>query len=190
MNRRKGLPVTREQFFIQLEEKLRSLPETERRNILGVYDDLFNQAMKSGKTEEEVIQSLGYSQLYGHTPTQYPLRPKPPTTVLDTGIKAIMASLALGMFNLIFVLGPFLGVSAALFSLCVAGFVLTTSPLWILLGSGMPKTGWSLGMELFSAMAGLGLGTLLLLGLSYVVKGYFKLVKAYFRLNLRLIKGE
>ncbi|WJH36324.1 DUF1700 domain-containing protein [Paenibacillus sp. CC-CFT747] len=58
----------------------------------------------------------------------------------------------LAFFNLVFVLGPFAAVSAVLFAFCIVSLVLATSPLWIVMGSGIPDSLPALQLEIFGSL--------------------------------------
>jgi len=51
--------MTKQDFFRQMAIELRSLPEPERREILSDYHDHFDEALKAGKPEWEIIERLG-----------------------------------------------------------------------------------------------------------------------------------
>jgi uncharacterized membrane protein len=187
--------MTKASFFSDLEERLKGLPEEERKNILRVYEDLFAKAAANGKNEQEIVQSLGFTQSY-EVETPAPAgkadiddRRKPGSATENT-LKALMASLALGLFNLIFVLWFFIALGAIVFSFIVTGFALVTGPVWILIGSAWPASTAELLLLVFTAMATLGLGILISLFSLHAAKWFGFIVKKYVRLNVRLIKGE
>lgn len=184
--------MSKTDFFIQLQERLRGLPYEEKQNIVRVYEDLFRQAEESGKSEREVIESLGFITVPAAPPEAPPQSGTGRTFKRSTenGMRVVFASAALGLFNLIFVLGPVIGIAGVLFSMSLVAFLFTFSTLWILLGTGMPNTFSMLLFELFASMTLTGLGVMLGVGMWKVNHGFGRLLKRYVRLNLKLIRGE
>lgn len=178
--------MSKAEFFRQLRDQLRGLPEEERQRIVKVYEDLFLEAEANGKNEQEITQSLGF----------HPAQPLPEASRIgsnrpaDTGIRVVIAAIALGLFNLTFVLGPFVGITAALFSLALAAVILTTSIVWIVIGTGFPASALVLQLEVFTVLAATGLGLLLGIAVKYLAFWYFRIIKVYVRRNIRLVKGE
>lgn len=180
--------MSKADFFMQLQDRLRGLPQEEKQNIIRIYEDLFRQAEESGKSEREIIESFGFQP-----PALPSLKPRTGEHLMrraESGVRVIVASVALGLFNLMFVLGPFLGVTVSLFAMSLVAILFTFSTFWIILGTGIPTSITILLLEIFFALMLTGLGVLLGIGMWKVIAGYTKLVKRYVRLNLRLIKGE
>lgn len=183
--------MSKADFFRQLQERLRGLPYEERQRIVRVYEDLFRQAEDSGRTEQEIIASLGYAPVPVSAPDGRSLyRGGGSARSAENGLRTAMAAISLGLFNLIFVLGPFVGVSAVLFVLSLVALLFTFSTIWIIIGTGIPATLSLLLTEVFTALFLTGTGILMGIGLCKVNRGYLLLIKRYIRLNLRLIKGE
>jgi uncharacterized membrane protein len=184
--------MSKADFFTQLQERLRGLPYEEQQNIIRVYEDLFRQAEMSGKSDREVIESLGFIPIPVH-PAAAPPEKRSGSAIMrsaENGIRFIIAAIALGLFNLIFILGPLVGFAAVLFSLSLVAVLFTFSSIWIILGTGMPTSFSVLLLEIFSALALTGLGVLLGIGMWKVNIGFCKLVKRYIRMNIKLIRGE
>lgn len=181
--------MSKADFFLQLQERLRGLPPEERQNIIRVYEDLFAQAEASGKNELDIIRSLGFTPL-AEIPSVPPAFPghRPPQR--ESGVRKIAAAIALGLFNLIFVLAPFIAAAGLLFSLALIAIVFSSSTLWILLGSGIPTSTDMLLLELFTAMTLTGLGVLIGMGVIKLNRKFTALTKRYVAHNLRLIRGE
>jgi uncharacterized membrane protein len=183
-----GMTMSKADFFLQLRDRLRGLPYEEQQNIVHVYEDLFRQAEQSGKSELEIIQSLGYIPV----PIQpgLPGAPSFPPKPVETGMRKIIAFIALGLFNLIFVLGPFIAVTALLFSFSLTAVLFMFSSVWIIIGTGIPDTFPILMLEICVAVTMTGLGVLLGIGLWKLDCFWIRLVKRYMALNIRLVKGD
>lgn len=179
--------MSKADFFVQLRNRLWGLPYEEQQNIMKVYEDLFLQLEASGKSELEIIQSLGYMPV----PMQSPPPGVPPRMEpAKSGLRKAFAFIALSLFNLIFATAPILTVAALLFSLWLMGVVFTFSPLWILLGTGIPDTLQVLMFEICVSLVLSGLGVLLVMGMWKSNKYFYALFKKYIALNMRLIRGD
>ncbi|MDQ0902922.1 HAAS domain-containing protein [Paenibacillus sp. V4I7] len=107
----------------------------------------------------------------------------------ESSIKAIIVSISLGFFNLIFVVGPWFGILATLIALFVSGFALIISPIVGILGSYMGTVGSDMRFIGFAMLACFGLGIILTTLSSWLFKVFFKLSWMYIQFNAKLIKG-
>jgi len=124
-----------------LGQHLARLPESERADILRDQEEFFRDAMASGRTEADVIGSLGdpkqlakaliaEAKLTG-AETSFNTSSSTSSDVPNTSLRnqmgatmrAVIAIVTLAPFNLIFVLGPFLGLLGCL----VAGWAVGAS---------------------------------------------------------------
>ncbi|WP_261303508.1 DUF1700 domain-containing protein [Paenibacillus andongensis] len=115
--------------------------------------------------------------------------PYPYPVKQESSIKAIIVSIALGFFNLIFVVGPWFGILASLIGLFVSGFALIISPIVGILGSYMGTVGSDMRFIGFAMLACFGLGIILTTLSSWLFKVFFKLSWMYIQFNAKLIKG-
>jgi len=186
--------MNREKFIEQLRDGLSGLPESDIADILYDYNEHFEIGSSKGKTQEEIALELGNPQTIAKSYrvnakiTKAEKNPSPSNL-----IKALLAAMTLGFFNLIFVLGPFLGVIGLLFGLYgisigfVAGgmgSILSTlaAPFFSGIHIGVhPITSISIGTGLTA------LGVLLLIGSFYLTKFLYQLTLKYLRWNLDVI---
>lgn len=183
--------MSKADFFLQLQERLRGLPHEEQQNILRVYEELFRQAELNGKSEREIIESLGFVPV--PIPPHSPHAGFPggkPARSAENGVRAVVASVALFFFNLIFILPFYITAAALLFSFSLISFLFTFSSIWIILGTGIPSTLTMLLLEVFLTLFLTGAGVLMGIGLWKANRGFIRLTKRYVGLNLKLIKGE
>lgn len=119
--------------------------------------------------------------------------PPPPPPLyrepLGSGAKSWIAALALGFFNLVFILGPFLGLCGALIGMWVATGVLILSPLFAIVGTGIPHDSTALLLMAFGSLACFGAGLMMLIILQWATKWFFKLTYKYAQFNWNIIKG-
>jgi uncharacterized membrane protein len=191
-NKRRDFQMNKDDFLRGLELRLRGLPEDEQRRIQYVYEELFRQAEANGKSEREIIEWLSQPNrdpewMAPQAPPMYDSYPTPPQ---DNTAKSMLISVALGFFNLIFVLAPFLAICGVLFSFSLVSVILIASPIFILIGTGLEQTNTILLVELFGSLVLVGLGLLFGSAMLAIVPRFSRLVRTYIRANKRLIKGE
>jgi uncharacterized membrane protein len=182
--------MSKADYFRELTYRLRGLPERERQNILSVYEELFQKAAQNGKHENEIAESLGYPRIpqWDGSREQQPY-PNPYEVKPETGFKAIIASIALGFFNLVFILGPFIGICGIIFALYVTSAACLISPIVMMIGGSWTGTWTDTQFVFFTALAVLGFGILLTGFTVWFSKLFFKLTRLYIRFNMKIIKG-
>jgi uncharacterized membrane protein len=194
-------------YFSELTYRLRVLPERERQNILSVYEELFQKAVQNGKHEDEIAESLGYPRIphWDGSKDQHPMAnfyantnpyqahqqpyPNPYAVKQETGFKAIIASIALGFFNLMFVLGPFTAICGVIFALYLTSAACLISPIVMFIVESLTGSRTDMQFVFFTALAVLGFGILLTVFTVWFSKLFFKLTGLYIRFNMKIIKG-
>ncbi|WP_432662382.1 DUF1700 domain-containing protein [Wukongibacter baidiensis] len=194
--------MNKNEFLTELSNLLSSLPSDERQDILFDYEEHFSIGLEEGKTEEDIIDSLGSPKTIAkqykanYIVTQAEVNPSP-----SNMLKAVLAILALGFFNLIFVLGPFLGLVGVLIGLFAASIgiliagvsVFGTAALGPVLGSlnayiSLPSIMVSnTGATLFLGIGLTSLGLLFIIGNCYLARWLYIGTIQYLKLNLRLL---
>jgi uncharacterized membrane protein len=180
--------MSKADFFQQLRARLRGLPPEEQENILDVYEDLFRQAEAGGKSEEDIIRSLGFIPVPVEQPSH--MQDHRTNAAGKGGFRPYAAAAALLLFNLIFVLAPFLTIALLLFSLSLVAVLFAFSLVWVIIGTGIPATVDLLLLEIFTTMALSGLGILLGAAMWKLNIAFWSVVKRYVAMNLRLVRGE
>lgn len=201
--------MDRATFLKKLEDRLRFLADSDRRDILYDYEEHIAAAVENGESEASVIEKLGSPELIAR---QYHAarmiheaeRQGSPKNMM----RAILATMGLGMLNLIFVLGPFVGLIGVLIGLLGSGFAIALSGVFIAGAGLLGLTGMDLHWVIHStvpisfnqsylslAMIGGGIsvfsggGLLALIGV-WLSEQTFKLTIRYLKFNMRLITGE
>ncbi len=88
----------------------------ERQEILRDYEEHFRAGKEEGKSEEEIVHSLGDPyELAKEILQDHSLEKEEEESPTSNLFQKIFTILGLGFFNLIFVLGPFLGLVGLLF---------------------------------------------------------------------------
>lgn len=174
--------MTKAEFFDLLDQKLRGVPEPDRTQIIQRYEDLFHHAIAGGETEEQVVQRILYQGSGAPAPASGSKKS-------DSSLRLILGGFALILFNLIFVLAPFIAICALLFSLGLAGVILLSSPFIYYVANGLPGSLLEMLFIIFSCTALFGLGLILTVGVSYAGPKFMALTKKYIGLNIKAARG-
>lgn len=192
--------MKRNEYLSSLRSYLKGLPEDEIREILLDYEEHFAIGRDKGKTDEEIVVELGapnevadsIRQTLGKEQDNSVKQPPSPGN-MDGTRKILILILLIGL-NLVFVLGPFLGIVGFLFGIFAAGVGISIGGAAMLLG--FPFTFFIPGFQpgIITVIA-FGIG-LIALGVLMVVLGVvltkllFKLTSAYLAWNRRLVNGQ
>src|SRR3972149_12087185 len=108
--------MNKKDFINKLSSCLGGIPVEERQDVINDFEEHFKEAMAEGRTEEEIADSLGDPKALANQFKANILVSKAEKTTSAINITtAVLATLGLGFFNLVFVLGPFIGIVAVLF---------------------------------------------------------------------------
>lgn len=210
--------MSREEFLKTLELSLKDFTEEERKDILYDYEEHFRIGTESGKTDEELINELGnpenianqyrtnntyekviVNETTEHTePEELPKYKEYKTTAENVSISAI-AAISLIFFNLVFILGPFLGLAGALAGLFAAAIGLTLGGAGLTLGPvfyplfnyfGNLPANFPYDLSILFGIGTTALGVLFFIGDCYIAKYFFKGTAKYVSWNLNIIKRK
>jgi uncharacterized membrane protein len=190
--------MNKEGFLLELKRSLRAMSEEERREVLSDYEEHFRMGAAEGKSEDSICRALGNPRVIGKSYTIDTLleeRQESGELRATSVLRALLASISLTFFNLIFVLGPFLallGIMAGLWAVAVSlpltGIALMLAPL---ASAVVPR--YFLLADLngaFLVFAGLGtvaLGVLAVIGMAQLTRALVKLVASYVKFNARIV---
>ncbi|MCQ6562466.1 HAAS signaling domain-containing protein [Paenibacillus mendelii] len=182
--------MIKEQYLQQLWGQLSKVPEPQRRELMFDYEDHFRIAAEHGRSEEEAARELGDPQVIAR---ELMLSYRVVEAENGGGVvrvsKAVLATVGLGFFNLIFVLGPYialLGVLLAFWAVSVALGILAAGVMYEgIFGQGIPLLQAS-----FMAMTALGIGMLAGVGTHKLTRSVFKITLKYLRFNSRVMGGR
>ncbi|MDP4088646.1 MAG: DUF1700 domain-containing protein [Bacillota bacterium] len=192
--------MNRNEFMYSLRNSLSAFPEKEREEIIYDYEEHFAVALQSGKTEDEVCRELGDPVNIGK---QYKINSSieraSSNPTAGNILRAIVASLSLGLLNVIFVLGPFIAVASVLLSLLISGVAVAfsgiASTVAILINGIFPQlipfftvTPWITGMLFAIALTCAGM--LICMFMSSLIKVFFKGTLKYLKMNFNIITGR
>lgn len=190
--------MNKKDFMNELSNSLENIPCEEKKDILYDYEEHFRIARENGKTEEETAENLGDPNTIGKTYRANAAINKAETDKSAKHITgAVFAVLGLGFINLVFILGPYLGIVgvllglfAASFGLIIAGIVGIIAAIFQPILPGVISMPVDQGAAIF-AMVGIGcLGLLLLMGSCYLAKLLYAATIKYLKFNLRIIQKQ
>ena len=160
------------------------MPEKERRDILLDYEEHFNSGLSEGKTEEEIVSELGTPEEvaaeFGYKRAQAPVR-----NVVFAGIGLILFDLLIGIAVLASIFSVWISLWTIPLSLLVSSVALIVSSFFSVLIHPFP---WYL--SLIAGITLLGLTGLFTVGMVYVSKWFFKAVRWYGELHVRIFANR
>jgi uncharacterized membrane protein len=180
-------------YLKKLEGGLKGLPSNEIKDILFDYNEYFSEGLKKKRNEEDIAKGLGDPEKVAkNLKAEYYVSAAKEKSSFNNVLKAVIASMGLGLFNLIIVLGPLIGLFAILLGLYVVVISLWATGLLIfaisIISLGL---NFLLGMGLLTgSIAIIALGIIFFVGVNYLSKYFLKGLAAYYKLNVRIIRGE
>ncbi len=190
--------MNRKEFFKDLSKYLRGIPREDEEDIINDFEEHFDMGEKEGRTEEDLAKSLGDPKaLANQLKASIVVAQAEKETTAVNITRAVFATLGLGFFNLIFVLGPFIAVIAVLFSFFVTGISISAAGIVGLLGtifSPLFPEYFNLivnpAVGIFASIGAICFGVLFFIGTIYLTKGFFRLFIKYIKFNARIVTGK
>jgi uncharacterized membrane protein len=181
--------MTKEQFFKELELALQKVPESDRKEMLYDFEEHFETAMENGKTEAEIIRDLGGPKIIAKDLlADYRINRAEEDKSVRNISQAILATIGLGFFNLVIMVGPIVAILGAFVGISGAAIALTLSPLaWVV--SLWFYSSDMIWLEFFISLTICSVGLLLSAGMLYVGKFLYDLLVRYLKFNVRIVKG-
>lgn len=202
--------MTQQEFLQQLGQHLQRLPEADRKDILRDQEEFFREAIANGRTESDVIGSLGDPKQIAKaliaelklTGAESSLSDATSATKnsslrgqMGATLRAVLAIVTLAPFNLIFVLGPFLGLLGCL----VAGWAVGAS--FLIAGGAavfflfsdllfLSASGLAHAASFFFAMGVIIFSFSFLAMMAWISSWVVRLTVRYLRWNLDLIQAR
>lgn len=176
--------MSKDEFLAELRIHLHGLQREEINQVVADYEQYFDIKLKEGMAEREIVRQLRDPKVIaseikgGHVKSNHKD---------GDGVRQILIGIGLVFFNLVFILGPVLGVIGLIFGLFVAAISFVFSPIAIvfklLLGSGHV-------FEFFISLVLAGIGLLLFPLLIRGTGFFFKMLEKYANWNMKLLRGE
>lgn len=186
---------TRHQYLQTLEQELRDVPEPLRREWLADYAEHFRIAYENGQPEADICRELGDPRVIARElllNNRFERAKKDGSFVQL--VRAILVGTSLGLFNLIFVLAPFLVMSVLVVVMWVVDFAFFAGALyaaWLgAFGDANVGDGRQFhGITGFSASFILvGLAIIVLVVGQRVTKGFVRGAARYLQANRKLLR--
>lgn len=181
--------VKKNNFMGKLEELLSSVPEVDRKEMLYDYEEHFTVGLEDGRTEAEIVNELGDPHSIARDLlSEYKLTRVDHQKQGSNTVNIMLAAIMMGFLNLVFVLGPALGIFGVYIGLVAASFILIISPLAII-GSVIFNGLEDLAIVFFLSLITCGLGILLGIGMLKMGKFLSKTFLKYMNFNKKVIYG-
>lgn len=190
--------MNKKEFLNKLSKYLRGIPRDEEKDIISDFEEHFEMGKKEGRAEEDIAKSLGNPKALANQLKAGLLaeRAEKETTAANI-TRAVFASLGLGFFNIVFVLGPFLGIAGVLVGLFATAIGTAAGGITGLLGTiFFPLFPEYFNMVINPAVgifASIGLicfGVLFFIGDMYLARVLFRLFIRYIKFNARIVIGK
>ena len=186
--------MNRYEFLYELKAKLSQLPENEIESHLAYYEEMIDDRIEDGMTEEEAVASLEDVSVIAErilqdtsivTLVKTTVKPKNGWTtaaivaaIIGSPIwLSILISVAAVIFSVIVTFwAVVISIAVTMLALVLAGFVLLIAPVFMI-SAGLP-----VAMMCFAAGLGvIGIALFGFVGVKYLAKGTASLCKATFR---------
>lgn len=194
--------MTKKTFIEVLKKNLHMIPIEDMNDLIYDYEEHFTLGEAEGRTEDEICKSLGNPyDIAKQVRADYVIAEAVEESTSSNILRAVLASLGLGLFNLIFVLGPFLGLAGVLIGLWAASLGVTLSGICLVLGMAfrpllelIPYVVVSMPFGNMAAiLIGIGftaMGLLMGIGTYYLTKGGLSLTARYLQFNYNIISNR
>lgn len=188
--------MNRDDFLKQLRQSLYGLSEEEILDIILDYEEHFQIGLSKGKTEEEISKELGnprdIANNYINSSTGIP-RDKGISSTANNNSRKFVFLVLLVFFNLIIVLGPYMGIVGILLGIFGLGIGFFLAGIGILFGApfvALGSIGQFHGLTIIAFCIGfVGLGILSVMLGVYLAKLLYKLTLRYIQWNIDVING-
>jgi uncharacterized membrane protein len=190
--------MNKEKFIERLSKNLKNLPKEEVTDILSDLEEYFEVGLERGRTEEELVSSMGDPKTLAREIRVESFIKKAEESASTGNIaRAVFTSIGLSFFNLIFILPPFIAIFSIILSLFAVSVSLGAAGITGMVGSlfyslySQYLTFTLHPAALFFLFLGIGaFGVLFFVGNIYLWKLTYRGTVKYLRFNLSIIKGR
>lgn len=190
--------MNKSEFLKTLKNALGGIPAKDLNDILYDYEEHFSIGTEKGKSEAEIGISLGDPKAIAKQfRAEYLVKQAEANKSTGNIFRAIFATLSLGFFNLVFMLGPFIAAVAILFAFWATSGAVTFAGLVVTAATFFPSTLFlNVSFPIypvpgfFIGIGTIALGLLMGIGTFYATKGFYNLIIAYIKLNLKIITKQ
>ncbi len=193
--------MNRQQYLAQMRKALGRMAEAEKSEILADYQEHFRAGLEEGRSEENIAAALGNPTILGRTYRVDSLADQTRKGWIPADVfRAVFASVSLGFFNIIVVLGPFLGLVGVLIGMWAVAASLGIGGIGSLVAAvaspflkgiiGYQVTAGAVAFAFFAGVCLTGLGILAVIGMIFVTRWFLVLTARYVRFNARFVSGR
>jgi len=186
------------EYLSQLRQALRNLPENEQVEILAEYEEHFMMGIADKRTEADIASGLGDPRSIGREYAAVSLVNRAEESPSARGIsRAVVATVGLGLFNLLVVFIPFVILFFLIILIFVIGFALACAGSFLAAYAMLTLAGvmtMQLDTPPFAAIFfGIGLTSsgLLMMAIDYwLTRICYRQMIRYLRWNIAVITGR
>ncbi|NLD56950.1 MAG: DUF1700 domain-containing protein [Methanomicrobiales archaeon] len=190
---------TETEYTQSLREKLEgTIPPEELEDLLSDYAEHFRMGRAEGRSEEDLWRSLGSpDDAAREIRAAHLVRKAESDRSWNNIIHAVFATLGLGLFNMVFVLVPFILLVVMLLvifivgiSFAVFGPIAFVSSLLMLAGIPAPALTTNPAAGVFLSIGITSTGLLFIIGDYYLARFFYRVGIQYLKWNIRIITKE
>jgi len=190
--------MNKKDYIKKLSSYLVGIAEEDRKDVISDFEEHFKEGLAEGRTEEDIAGSLGDPRsLANQLKASILVNRAEKTTSAANITRAVFATLGLGFFNLIFILGPFIAIAGVLVALFACAIAFTATGITVFFASIFgPLFPQYFSVLINPAVAIIGsiglacLGILFFIGCIYLAKLLYRVFVRYIKFNLRIITGR
>ena len=190
--------MNKKDYIKKLSSYLVGIAEEDRKDVISDFEEHFKEGLAEGRTEEDISGSLGDPRsLANQLKASILVNRAEKTTSAANITRAVFATLGLGFFNLIFILGPFIAIAGVLVALFACAIAFTATGITVFFASIFgPLFPQYFSVLINPAVAIIGsiglacLGILFFIGCIYLAKLLYRVFVRYIKFNLRIITGR
>ncbi|GIO25279.1 DUF1700 domain-containing protein [Oceanobacillus sp. J11TS1] len=178
-------------FLEELQHYLKklSLSSEDREEIIQDFEEHFELGRAEGKTDEEIVRSLGSPQQIAKDLQATQESENTRINHSDKNIfRTVWTIIGLAFFNLVFVLGPSIAIAGIILAIWITAFSFVIQ-VFLAIVQWIIQPGSFYLFELFASLAIAGLGLLLFIGAYYTTKAAIRVSHKYIAFNVRTVKG-
>jgi len=190
--------MNKKEFMHKLSSYLRGIPEEDRQDVISDFEEHYKEGLAEGRSEEDIADSLGDPKsLANQLRASILVNKAEKITSVVNITRAVFATLGLGFFNLIFILGPFIAIAAIPVALFASAIAITATGITVffasIFGPLFPHYFAVLinpAVAIFGSIGFTCFGILVFVGVIYLAKLFYRLFVRYIKFNLRIITGK
>jgi len=182
--------MNKKEFIQNLKSNLKHLQKEELEEVISDYTEHFEIGISEGRKEHEISKSLGNPKTIAKSLTaHHHIKVATENKTAKNITRAILSVIGLSFFNLIFILGPFIGIFATLIAIFITGFTMSIAGIGsiFLVIIGILQMGVSFWTGTFLLLACSTAGILITIGNYYLTKWFLKIMLKYLKFNIKVI---